>query len=133
MSDRAVRPPSSSLPAARLLAAVPLRNRTMAVERRSDGTALAAVPLRRPRWMIPPLSWFLPYSTHRRVQLDRPGTEVLDLCDGRRTVEQIVEKFAADHKLTFREAQLAIGQFLQSLTQRGLIAVACPVEDRKGK
>jgi len=116
-------PSKQRIPAGEMLQAVPHRNRAMQLTRRSDGTALAAVPMRRPRYLVPPLSWLLPYSTHRRVELDRLGAKVLDLCDGQRTVECVIEKFAADHKLSFREAQLSVTQFLSQLLQRGLIAL----------
>ena len=105
------------------LRAVPYRNEMMEVTRRSDGGLLASIPMKRPRYMVPPLSWVLPYSTHRRVELDALGAEVLDLCDGKRSIEGVIERFAAAHKLTFRESQLAVTQFLKQLTQRGLAAI----------
>jgi hypothetical protein len=84
---------------------------------------VVSVPMRRPRFLVPPLSWILPYSSHRRVELDALGAGVLDLCDGRRSVEAVIEAFAARHKLSFREAQLAVTQFLKQLTHRGLLAI----------
>jgi hypothetical protein len=105
------------------LRAVPYANRAMEITRRSDGGALAAVPIPRPRFLIPPLSWILPVSTHRRVELEPVGVAVLDLCDGRRTVEDVIEKFASEHGLSFREAQLSITEFLHQLVTRGLVAI----------
>jgi len=115
--------------AEQMLRAVPHQNTAMTTTRRSDGTALVSVPIRRPKYMVPPLSWFLPFSSHRRVELDRVGVRVLELCNGRRTVESIIEKFAGEHKLSFREAQLSISQFLSQLTQRGLIAIVGKKKD----
>jgi hypothetical protein len=94
----------------------------MELERRKEGW-LATVPVARPRWLVPPLSWVLPFSPHRRVQLDGPGSSVLDLCDGQRTVEQIIETFARDNRLTFREGQLAVTQFLRELVRRGMVVL----------
>ena len=111
------------------LRAVPYRNEMMGVTRRSNGGLLASIPMKRPRFLVPPLSWILPYSTHRRVELDALGAEVLDLCDGKRDVERIIEEFAASHKLTFRESQLAVTQFLRQLTRRGLTAIVGRNED----
>ena len=111
------------------LRAVPYRNEMMGVTRRSNGGLLASIPMKRPRFLVPPLSWILPYSTHRRVELDAMGAEVLDLCDGKRNVERIIEEFAGSHKLTFREAQLAVTQFLRQLTRRGLTAIVGLNED----
>jgi hypothetical protein len=105
------------------LEAVPYVNQTMELTRRRDGSALASVPLRRPRFLVPPLSWILPFSSERRVQLDKMGMALLSLCDGRRTVEAVIEKFAEDHRLTFRESQLSVMQFLRQLTDRGIVAI----------
>jgi hypothetical protein len=112
-----------SITAASFLRAVPYVNRAMEITRRPDGGALVAIPIPRPKFLVPPLSWILPVSTHRRVELEPVGAAVLDLCDGRRTVEGIIERFAADHKLSFREAQLSITEFLHQLVTRGLVAI----------
>jgi hypothetical protein len=101
----------------------PMRNESMLVERRSNGTALASIPLRRPGWLVPPLSWLMPFSSHRRVELDSVGSAVLDMCDGQKTVERIIEDFARKEKLSFREAQLPVTQFLQQLAERGMMAI----------
>ena len=112
------------LTAAELLDAVPLVNRAARLLSGDKGGTLAEVPLRRPRFLVPPLSWLLPYSRVRRVQLDRLGTRILVLCNGKNTVEQIIETFADEERLTFREAQLAVIPFLQLLMQRGIVALA---------
>lgn len=106
-----------------MLRARPFANEAMERQRLSGGRLLVSVPLERPRYLVPPLSWILPFSSHRRVELDVLGVEVLDRCDGRNTVESIIEQFAQSHTLTFREAQLAVMQFLRQLTQRGLVAI----------
>ena len=115
--------PDRRMSAEQVLSAVPVRNVAMQLQRRDDGSAVASVPLKRPRWLVPPLSWIIPFSSHRRIELDSAGVALLDLCDGQRDIERIIEKFAADHKLSFREAQLSVTKFLQQLTQRGVVAV----------
>lgn len=115
--------------AAVYLKAVPHRNHSMEIQRRDHGGCLVSVPLKRPGYLVPPLSWILPFSSHRRVELDSLGAQVLDLCDGKNTVETVIEKFAVTHKLSFRESQLAVTQFLRQLTQRGLVVVVGPEKD----
>jgi len=117
---------------AEYLRAVPFKNQAMEVTPKSGGGVLVSVPLKRPKYMVPPLSWILPFSSHRRVELDALGAEVLDLCDGKRIIEAIIERFASAHKLTFREAQLAVTEFLRQLTQRGLVAIVGRKETGKG-
>jgi hypothetical protein len=110
------------------LRSIPLLNQSMKLDRRQDGTTLVSVPVRRPSWMAPPLSWILPFSSQKRVELDSLGAEVLDACDGR-TVERIIEEFADRHRLSFREAQLAVTMFLKKLAERGLVVYGVNKDD----
>lgn len=105
-----------------LLSAIPRRNEAAEFEPSGDGLSVT-IPMRRPRWLVAPLSWILPFSRHRRVQLDAPGRKVVELCDGRRTVEEVIESFAREHKLSFRESQVAVTQFMRMLLERGIIAL----------
>jgi hypothetical protein len=114
----------SALSPGELLDAVPVRNSEAVSEREEDGETVVAVPLRRRWYMRPPLSWVMPFSSHRRVQLDRFGTEVWRGCDGRNTTETIVERFATTHHLSFHEARLSVMQFLRELVRRGLVVMA---------
>ena len=108
--------------ALQLLSSVPHQNTAAEVVRTDDGVVVS-VPVSRPGWLIPPISWILPWSGYRRVALDAPGSAVLRLCDGQRNVEQIIETFAQEHKLGFREGQLAVSEFLRQLLRRGIIAI----------
>jgi len=111
------------------LRSVPVANVSMKVEGRADGSALVSIPMRRPGWLVPPLTWILPYSSHRRVELDPVGAGVLQLCDGQRTVEDIIEEFADRHRLSFRESQLPVTQFIRMMLERGLVAAIGTNED----
>ncbi len=106
-----------------VLRAVPYRNEAMEITDRPDGGLVASIPMRRPKFLVPPISWLLPYSSHRRVQLDALGAGVLRMCDGKSTVETLIERFASQHQLTFREAQISVTQFLRQMAQRGLVAI----------
>ena len=108
------------------LQAVPLVPPSVEVVRLDNGLIQAQSPIARPRAIIAPIKWFLPAVTYRRIELDELGTEVLDLCDGQATIEQIIETFAASHKFSFREAQISVTSFLQMLTQRGLVIILAP-------
>ena len=123
----------SAVAAKEVLATVPFRNEAMEIKRRKDGGLLASVPIRKPKYLIPPLRWIIPFSDRRRIELDTLGACVLDLCDGRRTIEAIIERFAADHKLSFREAQLSVTPFLKQLAERGLVAIVGFNKDNEAK
>ena len=117
------------LPTVSFLQAVPRNNEAMSCERRSDGSVLVSVPIQRPKYLVPPISWILPFSSRRRIELEPVGAAVLDLCDGRRTVETIIESFARRYKLTFREAQLGVTEFLRQLAQRGMVVIVGAQKD----
>jgi len=53
------------------------------------------------------------------------------LCDGERTVEAIIDAFAAEHRLTFHEARVAVGGYLRSLMARGALAMVMAQEERE--
>jgi len=112
-----------------MLRAVPFVNKMARVTDETGG-ALVEIPVRRPSWLVPPLSWVLPYSSHKRVRLDEAGRDVLRLCDGRRCIEDVIEEFGAMHKLSFRESQLPVMQLMRNLTERGILAIA-GMEDNK--
>ena len=108
-----------------LLDAVPVANQAARVESYGD-LVVIYLPIRQRWWMRPPISWALPYREEKGVELDKLGTEVYRAVDGKRTVEQIVESFADQHKLRFHEARLAVMQFLRSLAQRNVVVLAIP-------
>jgi hypothetical protein len=109
-----------------LLRARPLANAAAAVEPRPDGGVVIRVPrapspLRRAPWR-----WFVGVGAERRVVLDRVGAGVWGLCDGRRTVGEIVDVFAARHRLGFHESRTAVTPYLRELIRRGVLAIALP-------
>ncbi len=59
----------------------------------------------------------------RKVQLDGLGTQVWQMIDGSRTTADLIEDFAASHKISIEEAEQSITLFLRELGKRGLIAL----------
>jgi hypothetical protein len=82
------------------------------------------VPTRRPGWLVPPISWIVRPPATRTLVLDAMGLDVWSLCNGERTVESIIEAFAAANGLTFHEARVSVTAYLKSLLQQGALAVA---------
>ena len=106
-----------------MMEAVPLRNAAARVERLSDGTQKVFVRKLKPWYMKPPLTWIMQRRPERCLLLDRLGTEVWDLCDGRRRVEDIVDRFAERHRLSFHEARTAVTLYLRMLIRPGALAI----------
>jgi hypothetical protein len=114
----------------RLLTLVPGANR--AVREQSLGPSLVLwVPIRR-RWWTHALGWFLPLRSEKGIALDRVGSQVWRLCDGRRDVERIIEAFAEEHRLRFHESRVSVLAFLKSLVARNLLVLAAPPEAAAG-
>ena len=112
-----------AISAVELLDAVPLRSQTVRGEKQPDGGWLLRVPLRRRWYTRPPLAWLMPISRERAISLDRLGSEVWQACDGRRTVQEIVDLFAAAHDLTFHEARLGGAVRYLAITIAACLAV----------
>ncbi|MEX0655239.1 MAG: PqqD family protein [Phycisphaeraceae bacterium] len=112
-----------------LLDAIPVANE--AVKTRQYGKAMAlVVPIRKSAWMGPPLSWIFPFRDERTFALDTVGQEVWRACNGRRTTEQIIERFANKYNVRFHDARLAVTQFLRTLVERNLVALILPEADK---
>lgn len=112
---------------------IPVKNREVEVERNDENGTVLRVPMRKGWYRRPPLTWVLPLSTYRRVQLDGLGKDVWEACDGRRSVEAIVDDFADRFKLTFHESRLTVTNFLRDLSRRALIALVQYREDGAGR
>lgn len=101
-----------------------MRNAAAGVAEAPAGGLGLSVATRRPRWLVPPLSWVVPLKPTRTLRLDPLGAQVWMLCDGERTVEAIVDEFARRHGLSFHEARVAVTGYLSQLVQRGALAMA---------
>lgn len=105
-----------------MLRCIPCQNQAMRMQSEGGG-ALVTVPLRQTWWARAPLTWVFPVSRERRIQLDAVGSAVLTLCDGRRTVEDVIENVMKEYHLSFQEARVSVMQFMQMLTERGVVAL----------
>lgn len=111
---------------ARMLRARPVRNSAARVESDSASGVCLRVTTRRPRFWVPPLSWIVALRPARTVVLDRLGAQLWRLCDGTRTVEDVVDRFRDLHGLSFHEARVAVTQYIRWLTRRGVLAIVMP-------
>jgi hypothetical protein len=68
-------------------------------------------------------------AVEKRFELDALGTWVWQHLDGTRTVESLIEDFAAGQRVNLREAEVAVTAFLKMLVKRGLVALVAPAGD----
>lgn len=55
--------------------------------------------------------------------LQGSGREVWSLCNGRRSIREIIARYNQDRKLSFHTARLSVLQFIKQLSQRGFIII----------
>lgn len=113
----------NTVPPDEILQAVPYENSSVRTEHCEDGTIIWA-PIRQRWYMKPPLSWLFQFRSEKGFGLDSLGSEVWEQCNGRRTVEQIIDEFAENHRVEFHEARLVVMHFMRMLMTRELIALA---------
>lgn len=90
------------------------------VAEEEDGKLHVTVQFRRPRWQQ-----VLGAETvcKRTFALDPYGREVYEACDGKTNVNQIVKRFARNHKITIAEAEVSVATFFKTLIGRGMIGI----------
>lgn len=119
-----------------MMLATPRRNEAAAVEE-MDSTIVISVRTRRPRWLVPPVTWIVRTPQRRRLVLDGIGARVWGLCDGTRTVEGVIDAFAAAYRLSFHEARASVVEYVKGLVRRGALAIELAQDrediDVKGK
>ena len=59
----------------------------------------------------------------RKSELDELGRYVWQQCSNSLTVEQLIRRFAQEHHINLREAEVSVLAFLQTLMKRGLVGV----------
>ena len=104
------------------LAARPVLNRLVKVERDAEGNVVLRVP-RRDSALVRTVSRAFRISPYRKVALDELGTFVIELCDGQHTVRAVVEKLAERFRLNRREAEVSTSTFLRDLARRSIIGL----------
>ena len=62
----------------------------------------------------------------RKIQLDLLGKSVWSMLDGKRTVKDVIGKFAQTHQVNRKEAEVSVTLFLKSLGRKGLIGLKEP-------
>src|SRR5438093_13438951 len=105
-----------------ILAAVPVRNSLVEWETNDHEEIVLKVPRRQDRvgkmlhriFVAPPF---------KQVVLDEVGSDVWNLCTGENDVDTIVKTLARKYKLSRREVELSLANYLRTLAQRGLIGL----------
>ena len=112
-----------------MLDATPIRNVSAIVTTDRDGIVTIKVKRKRPKYLIPPLSWILVIRPYRTTTLDALGSSIWQMCGNDKSVETLIDEFATTHDLTFHEGRISVTSYLKDLIQRGILAIAIDEED----
>ena len=102
------------------LTAKPVRNARLTINRDGEGNMVFTIP-RRKTWWANAVARVLRLPDQKKVALDEIGTAVWNLCDGKHTVQAIIDEFVQKHKVNRREAEVSMFAYFRELTHRGLV------------
>ncbi len=109
--------------------AIPVTPTNMESQPLQDGGIKVTVlvenrPLQRKLLRLPPMA-------KREFELDAFGKQILEWCDGKNSVSDILEKFAAEYKIHPHEAEQALLSFLRTLVTKGIVSLAIPKKNKR--
>lgn len=74
---------------------------------------------------------FPPGPEERVISLDKVGSIVWELCDGERTIGDIVNCLVEKYKILPEEAEISLNAYFNQLSRRGLVGFIMPEELKK--
>jgi hypothetical protein len=107
------------------LACVPVKRKEVREERLPSGALRLTYPVRARPWMtsiIRRLGGPTDGTVEKKLELDALGTSVWQLLENR-SVKSVIQRFAREHNLHPREAEVSITAFLRELGRRGIIGM----------
>lgn len=107
------------------MAARPIRNPLLKWHEDEEGNVVVILP-RRNDTVGKVLAWLFTVPESKPVILDELGSLVWHLCDGEHSVHDIAQTLAQRYKITMREAEISLAEFLRQLGKRGMVAFALP-------
>ena len=112
------------------LDAVPVKNQLCQVEDTGDGLVQISVPVRE-SWRTKIMRRLTSVPKFKKIQLDEIGTFVWKHCDGRTNVRALIHKLCKRFKLSYREGEVSLTQYLRTLARRKLIGLAVTADSRR--
>lgn len=104
---------------------VPMRNRAAREVKEGEDKLLVVMP--------PDAGGFRRSTKHKVLSVTRGGVvtyvlegssrEVYLLCNGKRSMREIIEKYNKGRNLSFHTVRLAVSQMIKSLSQRGMVVL----------
>jgi len=106
-----------------VLKSCPVRNSLIKWEETEDGEVSLVVPQKRTLW-VRAISKVFMLPSSRVVVLDEVGSFVWTMCDGRNSIDSMVNTLRNKYKLTRKEAETSLLAYFRKLGKRGIIGFA---------
>ncbi|OIN95754.1 hypothetical protein AUJ66_08290 [Candidatus Desantisbacteria bacterium CG1_02_38_46] len=114
------------------LKAKPVRNQKLLWEKDEKGNVLIYIPRRKTAWTHL-FSFIFSESGKKTIILDEIGSKVWEMCDGEKTVEEIISFFCKEYKLNLREAEVSIFAYFKKLAEKRLIGLMMTKEEKNAR
>lgn len=109
---------------------IPIKNQSLRViDSDPDADALVVEVEVQKRGLLAMVARFANTPPKKQYELAGLSRELFDQLDGTRTMENLIDWFAARESLTFMESRALILHYLGDLMKRGLVVVAAPPEE----
>lgn len=106
------------------LSCKPVKNNHVTEMRLKTGTVMLIFPVGTRPWVAALIRRFSGGDQKpitKKLELDKLGSDVWGLLDGKRSVKQIITEFSKIYQLHPKEAEMSVTLFLRQLGKRGLI------------
>lgn len=110
----------------------PIRNPNLKVVVSKDGETIAILP-RKKEEKSGFISKLLKIPDEKKIMLDEIGTFVINLCDGKHSVREIVEALHQKFKLNMEEAEAGLQIYLTQLSKRKIVGFILPDKMRENE
>ncbi len=111
-----------------MLASRPTRNESLEWEKTDDGEVQISI-VRQETWKVRLLSKLFYIPKKRKITLDEVGTEVWQMCNGRTSVGEMIEKLSDTYQLNRKEAEVSLLQYLKTLGEKRFIGFVLQGEE----
>ncbi len=123
--------PKKRLSRSEFLRIRPVRNEYVNWKKDDEGVVEISIPLEQPipgdKVMGKIMSKLIPESPkEKKIKLDKIGSKVWELCDGKRTVKEIIDALNREYKMMPIEAEASLRVYFGQLAKRGLIGMLPP-------
>jgi len=104
------------------LKSIPIRNPNLTWKKYPSGEIAVIIKLEEKKRGFK----FIKTPKEKKILLDKVGSFVWELCDGKHTVDDIINELVSKYKLHRREAEASLTLYLRMLSQRLLVGFKLP-------